>query len=285
LTVNGNTELEGSLDVDGAVDLDSTLNVEGATTLNSTLDVDGATTLNSTLTVAGHVELESTLDVDGAVDLDSTLNVEGATTLNSTLDVYGATNIYNTFAVDSNGATPGGSTLTVNDSQIIAQTEDGSGLIINNGGDVKLLNSTGHGITISPTETVLSGGTTSTTLTLNNSGATFRNTVTGGPARVTGVNDGVYDFDVVNVRQFRNALEKANIGIASVSALSAIPATLPGKRFAIGAGYGYYESESAVALGLKAKLWESISVQAGIGFGVGQSESTYSANAGISFSF
>jgi len=153
---------------------------------------------------------------------------------------------------------------------------------------VTVLNTTGHGLIVSPTETVVSGGTTSTTLTLNNTGATFRNTVTGGPARVSGVADGVNDNDAVNVRQYnvlKDGVEKANMGIASVSALSAIPAALPGKRVALGAGYGYFEDESAVAIGVKARVLENMSVSAGIGVGISDTSSTYTANAGFSFSF
>lgn len=96
------------------------------------------------------------------------------------------------------------------------------------------------------------------------------------------------DYDAVNMSQikgFEEGIQKANMGVASVSALSAIPNALPGKRFAVGAGYGYFEDESAVAIGMKARLWENFSAAAGLGFGVGRSTSTYTANAGFSFSF
>ena len=177
-----------------------------------------------------------------------------------------------------------------------ALTADGSGLTINNGGTVALKNSVGndgygpgHGLTIHPDNTVLSGGTTSTTLTLNNTGAAFANTATGGPARVTGVADGVYPYDAVNVSQLnglKKDIERAYAGVASISALSAIPATAAGKRFAIGAGYGYFEGENAIAIGVKARLGENFNIQAGVGVGVDNlKDSTYSANAGFSFSF
>lgn len=86
-------------------------------------------------------------------------------------------------------------------------------------------------------------------MTLNNYGATFANTTTDGPARVTGVADGSSDYDAVNYRQ----LQKSYQGIPFVSALSAIPPTLPAKRFSVGAGYGYFESESSLAIGMKAR--------------------------------
>jgi len=116
----------------------------------------------------------------------------------------------------------------------------------------------------------------------------IRNTTTGGPARVSGVANGVNDYDAVNVRQYnvlKDGVEKANMGIASVSALSAIPGALPGKRVALGAGYGYFEDESAIAIGVKARVLENMSVSAGIGVGISDTSSTYTANAGFSFSF
>jgi autotransporter adhesin len=135
-------------------------------------------------------------------------------------------------------------------------------------------------MTVGETNTVISGGTHSTTLTLDDSGAHF-GTPSGAPAKVTNVADGTNDYDAVNYHQ----LQKAYIGVASVSALTSIPSALPGKKFAIGAGYGYFEGENAVAIGLKARLWDNISVSAGAGIGVGYSTGTYTANAGFSYSF
>lgn len=63
------------------------------------------------------------------------------------------------------------------------------------GANASLVNNTGHGVAVSATQTVITGGTTSTSLTLNDRAATFANTVTGGPTTVTGVADGVADFD------------------------------------------------------------------------------------------
>lgn len=103
------------------------------------------------------------------------------------------------------------------------------------------------------------------------------NSANGAPIRVTGVADGTTDYDAVNFRQ----LQKANMGIAAVSALAAIPGTIPGKIFAIGAGYGYFENESAVAIGVKALLGSRISVTVGGGMSVGRgasSSSTITAN-------
>jgi hypothetical protein len=303
LLVNGATTIDDTLHVTGATDLDSTLNVDGATTLQSTLLVNGATTIDDTLHVTGATDLDSTLNVDGATTLQSTLLVNGATTIDDTLHVTGATTL------DSSLTVAGTTTLNGSLNVLGPTTTTGltnNGYLTSNGGDVHLdtnagqpgnaslslvdddsanllyTNSLGntHGLTVGETQTVLSGGRTSTSLTLNNYGATFSNSLTG-PARVTGVADGVSDWDAVNYRQLRKAYE----GIAAVSALSAIPGTLPGKKFAIGAGYGYFESESAVAVGMKAVIMDKVSVSAGVGIGVSDKYSDFSANAGISYSF
>jgi len=327
LDVTGNATVGGTLAVTGATTLGSTLTVAGATTLNSTLTVagattlNGATTINNTLHVTGDTTLDSDLIVYGATTLHDDLAVVGLTT------THGITNTGNITtdtltttgdaAVGGNLSVAGNETVTGNLAVTGTATTHGitnTGSLISNGGDVVLSTNSGnpgnaslrltddsgasllytnvsgntHGLTIGESSTVLTGGTTSTSLTLNDAGATFANVSTGNPVRVTGIADGVNDYDAVNVRQlhvYEKAVEKANIGIASVSALAAIPGTMPCKRFAVGVGYGYFESESALALGMKAKLWDFLSVQAGVGFGLGNDDNTYSANAGLSFSF
>src|SRR5581483_1163191 len=57
-----------------------------------------------------------------------------------------------------------------------------------------------HGVVVTEQQTVLSGGTHSTSLVLGDEGATFSNVETGGPTRVSGVADGTSDFDAVNLR-------------------------------------------------------------------------------------
>ena len=258
-----------------------------ATTLSSTLDVTGATTLSSTLDVLGNLTATGTTNQIGTAGVSNN-TITGLTntiTGSTSTDITGNNAYLDLSHNNASMGVTGGSTVTATNNQLTAQTADGSGLTVYNGvgapgaTQVTLLNSTGHGLTINTDSTVLSGGTHSTSLTLNDWGATFSNN--GNPARVTGVADGVNQYDAVNFGQ----LQKSYIGIASVSALAAIPNTMPGKRFAIGAGYGYFENESALALGLKASVLDCISVQAGVGFGVGQANSDYSANAGISFSF
>ena len=123
---------------------------------------------------------------------------------------------------------------------------------------------------------MLSGGTTSTSLTLDDNGATFRNDTTGGPARVTGVADGKNDFDAVNFRQ----LKAAYAGIASVAALAAIPNPPSGKRFTLGVGFGNFEDTTALAAGIKVGVG-NVSFTAGVG--TADDKWTTSLGFGVSF--
>lgn len=113
LTVEGNSDLQGTLDVtlnttlnenltvNGDTDLDGTLNADGASTLNSTLDVSGATVLANTLNVQGNADLDSDLNVDGNSSLVGTLGVTGATSLNANLTVGGASDLNGTLDVQN----------------------------------------------------------------------------------------------------------------------------------------------------------------------------------------
>ncbi len=130
-----------------------------------------------------------------------------------------------------------------------------------------------NGVVVTKTGTTITGGTGTTSQIINDEGVKFQNDATGGPVTVTGVADGVDDFDAVNMRQL-NALDdkvddiatNAYSGIASVAALAAIPEPGPGKRVAIGVGYGNYLGENAVAAGLKAHIGGYINVTAGAGY-------------------
>ncbi|MEA1971304.1 MAG: YadA C-terminal domain-containing protein [Thermodesulfobacteriota bacterium] len=134
-----------------------------------------------------------------------------------------------------------------------------------------------HGIVVTETQTTMSGGTQSSSLTLNNNGATFSNAADGNPVQVHGVADGTSDFDAVNFRQ----LEKAYAGVASIAALAAIPAPAVGNRFSIGMGYGNFERMNAVAIGAKAAITKNITMTGGVGFC--RDNTTVSAGVGWSF--
>lgn len=100
-----------------------------------------------------------------------------------------------------------------------------------------------HGLVVTESQATLSGGTQSTSLTLNDRGASFSNAQTGAPTTVTGVANGRADFDAVNVRQFSGA-------IAAVSAQANIPALSADQDRNIGVGIGNFMGQSALAMGM-----------------------------------
>lgn len=230
------------------------------TTINNLLDGKTYTTrVDGNMYVDGNVYINGTLDY---------VSSSSATTTVSTVNDTGTS-----ILVD---ATQG----TVGQMQMISKGTDGAtesmaALTLTNG-----IGNT-HGVEVYEDRTVLSGGTESTTLTLDDNGATFANTVTGGPARVHGVADGVAPYDAVNVRQLENVSKKSYAGIASVAALAAIPNPAPGKRFSLGVGYGNYMSQNAVALGLKASVTENISFTAGAGY----CAERFTSSAGVGYSW
>jgi autotransporter adhesin len=121
---------------------------------------------------------------------------------------------------------------------------------------------------------------------LDDDGATFADEDTGAPVKVTGVADGVADYDAVNMRQYRkleDRIDTAYSGIASVAAIAAIPPPVPGKDFSLGLGYGNFESQNAVAVGGKALVGKekNTTLTAGVGF----CGSTTTISAGVGWSF
>lgn len=159
----------------------------------------------------------------------------------------------------------GGTTTTMQDDRdFIASTGAGAGSatmgIKRSGGagnttaEVLVTNSAGntHGLVVGENKTTLSGGTNSTTITLDDNGATFAG-AGGAPARVAGVADGVNDFDAVNMRQLNNLDKKLNKKIDETGAISAAFAQLghsqtPGKS-SFGIAAGGQGGKGGIALG------------------------------------
>lgn len=103
-----------------------------------------------------------------------------------------------------------------------------------------------HGLVVTESQTTLSGGTQSSSMTLTDRAATFSNAQTGAPITVTGVANGRADFDAVNVRQFAGA-------IAAVSAQANIPALAAGQDRNFGVGLGHFMGKSALAMGMSVR--------------------------------
>ncbi len=100
-----------------------------------------------------------------------------------------------------------------------------------------------HGLVVTESQTTISGGTESSSMTLTDRAAKFSNAQTGAPITVTGVADGRADFDAVNVRQFAGA-------IASVAAQANIPGLAAGQDRTFGMGVGNFMGKSALAMGM-----------------------------------
>ncbi|WP_439105072.1 YadA-like family protein, partial [Celeribacter marinus] len=131
-----------------------------------------------------------------------------------------------------------------------------------------------HGVVVQETKTVVSGGSTSSSMTLADNGATFSNSATGAPIQVHGVADGTAEFDAVNVRQLYS-------GLAAVLASTPDLSLTPGKSgMAIGlGGYGGY---NAIGLGFGHMLPNGAIMQGSIAKGQ-HSEVAY--KAGVSWTW
>jgi hypothetical protein len=137
-----------------------------------------------------------------------------------------------------------------------------------------------HGFVVTETQATMSGGTQSTSLTLNDGGAFFSNAQTGAPVRVTGVADGTTDLDAVNYRQLRDVKR----GVAGVSAMANIPQVDKDKTFALGAGVGYLDGQAALAIGGSVRLAPNAVAKASISTSNGHSGNTV-MGAGVAVSW
>lgn len=79
LDVDGNAGIIGNLTLTGNGDFNGNLDVDGTTNLDA-VDIDGAVDMASSLTLAGNADFNGNLDVDGTTDLDTT-NIVGTLTV------------------------------------------------------------------------------------------------------------------------------------------------------------------------------------------------------------
>lgn len=112
---------------------------------------------------------------------------------------------------------------------------------------------------ITERQTVISGGAQSTSLILNDNGATFGKLSNGDPVRVTGVTDGKSRWDAVNYGQL-------NRGVAIAASMATIPQVEQNKTFSLGAGTSYYGDETGIAVGGSVRLSPSTVVKAAASF-------------------
>ena len=226
--------------LNGVGDETSRANLAGASYVNR---LEGDTLINGNTYINGRLVYTSTTVATTSVNSgQSILSGAGATSGHMTIVNKGETAPH--AVVDSNGR------ISMTDG---AATQASSAMTLTNGyGDT-------HGMVITERQTVISGGEKSTSLTLDDRGATFGKSSNGEPVRVTGVADGKSRWDAVNYGQL-------NRGVAIAASMAMIPQVEPNKTFSLGAGTSYYGDETGLAVGGSLRLSPNAVVKASASF-------------------
>lgn len=242
--IGGALTVQGPTTFNGATQLNNALSVAGLTSTNGIVNAGNITT--TTLSTAGDAKIGTSLDVGANAAIAGTLTVGGSI-------AGGGASIHSTtggssLMVDANGArmSQGANTVAVNAGGV-GLAGNGARLTLN-GTTASLVNDTSHGLTVSSSQTLLTGGLSSTSLQLDDSGATFANAETGAPARVTGVANGTFGYDAVNYGQLRARDGQVSRGIAAATAMANIPPIDQGKTFAVGVGVGHFNGNTVLAV-------------------------------------
>lgn len=281
----------GTLATNGTSGTTSGSNSGGLTVYNTAQTIGANTTIQTTLSPNGILngktyqnKVNGNLFVDGNVYINGTLDYVSSNSANTTVvGVAGTSNL------SSTQGTTAGTAIVMKGSAGTQTVVDANGKMTNvvtagaaeSTAALTLTNGDGntHGIVVTETQTTMSGGRNSTSLTLHDDGATFANATNGEPVRVHGIDDGRAPNDAVNVRQM-------SAGLAMVAGLAALPQVDPGKKFAIGLGTGGYMSQVSLAGGLSARIKDNIVFKAGGAFVPGYSGDTHPVwHAGVQYSF
>ncbi|SFK00303.1 YadA-like C-terminal region [Desulfomicrobium apsheronum] len=257
----------------GSASIGSGTNGLTTTSTASTLGTDAAT-LNTQLNGVGDEASRANLAGASYVNrLEGDTLINGNTFINGRL-VYTSNTVATTSVnsgtsiLPSAGKTSGHMTIVNKDQIAPHAVVDGNGRIaIANGpateasSAMTLTNGMGntHGMVITERKTVISGGTQSTSLTLDDRGATFGKSSNGDPVRVTGVADGKSRWDAVNYGQL-------NRGVAIAASMATIPQVEQDKTFSLGAGTGYYGDETGIAIGGSVRLSPNTVMKAAASF-------------------
>lgn len=281
----------------------ATLATNGTSGTTSGANSGGLTVYNTAQTIAANTTIRTDLSPNGILNgktyqnkVNGNLLVDGNVYINGTLD-YVSSNSANTTVVGTAGTsnlsatqgTTAGTAIVMKGSAGTQTVVDAYGKLTNvvtagaaqSTAALTLTNGDGntHGIVVSETQTTMSGGRNSTSLTLHDDGATFADTRNGEPVRVHGIEDGTAPHDAVNVRQL-------GAGLAMVAGLAALPQVDPGKKFAIGLGTGVYMSQASLAGGVSARIKDNIVFKAGGAFVPGYNGTAHAIwNAGVQYSF
>lgn len=200
--------------------------------------IGNANALTSVVTQAGS---SSTVVIQGALDFSTG---QGASVLaNPTQQVRGGQAVAMLGTTQTHASVDANGKVTVVHGA--AAPEASSSLYIVNG------QGGANGVVVTERAAVMSGGESSpTSMTLNDYGVTFSNANTGGPVIVSGIADGQGPNDAVNKRQMDG-------GLASVAAMTGLPAPQAGKRNTFGMAVGQHGSGTALALGGQSLLGEA----------------------------
>jgi hypothetical protein len=246
------------------------LQSSNSASIGTSLSVGSMATIGTSLSVGTNATIGGTLSVGTNATIGGTLSVGTNATIGGTLDVTGETNtagmtnrgLFNTFQ--------GRAGVYANDFETPF-----AGIYAGNS-DLRLTDTSAtlgfgsNGMVATADSLTLRGGTASTTMTLNDSGASFANVSDGAPVTVTGIANGSSSFDAVNYGQLSSLESKMSAGIASIAAIANIPAPPTGKRFAIGGAVGGFNGETAFAIGGTANVTTEVVVKASVGFSDGQ---------------
>lgn len=163
-----------------------------------------------------------------------------------------------------------------------------------------------HGIVVEEAQTVISGGTRSTSLVLDDRGAKFSNAATGDAVLIGGVADGVDATDAVNKRQLDAQADritkamldvqrlgkrldeverKAYAGAAAAAALAQPAMFAPDAKSAATVGVASYGGQHAVAVSFNRLVMNDSRGKAMISTGVATSSGGLLVRAGGSFSW
>ena len=99
LLVEGDSDLEGALDVDGDTQLDTT-NIDGSLTVRDFADLNDSLDVAMDANFQSTVHIQDSLVVNGNSDMNGTLDVSGNTDIDGNLDVDGNGNVDGNFTVD-----------------------------------------------------------------------------------------------------------------------------------------------------------------------------------------
>jgi len=258
-----------------------------ATSATQTLSTNPATLSNQLNNVGDAASRQNIAGASYVNRLEGNTLINGNTYINGTLvytsNTSATTTVTSGQSILNNQATNGQMSIANSGGPGASVDANGritTGTVNQTSASLTLTNGIGetHGLVVTEEQSTLSGGIHSSSLTLNDYGATFSNAQTGAPVQVHGVADGTSEFDAVNFRQL-------NSGLAMAAGLASIPQVDAGKKFSVGAGTGIYGGEASLAVGMSARVKDDWVVKAGVSAVPSNGQFNQMANAGVSYSW